>query len=91
MGALCELASLYVGNDAGSTYVAAATGCPTLAIYGPTEPAVYAPLMVNGRVRSLWHPQEGPFNWNEGVPVEEALEAAEELLTAYSLTGDAVA
>ncbi len=91
LGALCELASLYVGNDAGSTYVAAATGCPTLAIYGPTDPAVYAPLMVNGRVRTLWHPHGDAFSWADSVSVEEALEAAEELLAAYSLTGDAVA
>lgn len=82
LGALCELAGLYVGNDVGSTYVAAATGCPTVAIYGPTDPAIFAPYMVNGRVRTLWHPYEGEFDWAAGVTVEEVIEAAEMLLAA---------
>lgn len=90
LGALCELASLYVGNDVGSTHVAAATGCPTLAIYGPTEPAIYAPYMVNGRVRALWQPYEGEFDWATGTTVEEAVEAAGSLLSAYTLNSAAV-
>lgn len=80
LGALCELAGLYVGNDVGSTYVAAATGCPTLAIHGPTDPAITAPYMVNGRVTALWRPFDGPFSWAGGVAVEEASAAAEKLL-----------
>ena len=84
MGALCELAGLYVGNDVGSTYVAAATGCPTLSIYGPTDPGVYAPYMVNGRVRTLWHAYEEAFSWDAGASVEEASAAAEELLATQT-------
>jgi ADP-heptose:LPS heptosyltransferase len=80
LAALCELAGLYVGNDVGSTYVAAATGCPTLAIYGPTDPAVTAPYMVNGRVTTLWRPYDGVFSWATGVTVEEAAAAAATLL-----------
>ena len=80
LAALCELATLYVGNDIGSTYVAAATGCPTLAIHGPTDPAVAAPYMVNGRVVTLWRPYEGAFSWATGVSVEEAATAAATLL-----------
>lgn len=79
LGALCELAALYVGNDVGSTYVAAATGCPTLAIYGPTDPAVSAPYMVNGHVTTLWQPYEGDFTWARGATVEMAAAAAEAL------------
>lgn len=86
LGALCELAGLYVGNDVGSTYVAAATGCPTLAIYGSTDPDVYAPYMVNGRVKAVWRAYEGAFDWSKGVTVEEASAAADELLTAHSST-----
>lgn len=85
VAALCELAGLYVGNDIGSTHVAAATGCPTLAIYGPTDPAANAPYMVNGRVQTLWRPYEGEFDWANGVSVEEAVAATDTLLTAYSL------
>ncbi|MBP6016967.1 MAG: glycosyltransferase family 9 protein [Candidatus Promineofilum sp.] len=85
LGALCELAGLYVGNDVGSTYVAAATGCPTLAIYGPTDPGINAPYMVNGRVKTLWRAYEEPFDWDAGASVEEASAAAGELLAAQTL------
>lgn len=84
LGALSELASLYVGNDAGSTYVAVATGCPTLVIYGPNEPALGAPHTVRGRVQPLWQPFEGRFDWAHGVSVEQAIAAADELLAAAS-------
>ena len=84
LGALCELAGLYVGNDVGSTYVAAATACPTLTIYGPTDPAVSAPYMVNGRVTALWQATEEPFSWARGVTVEMAAAAADALLLAHS-------
>jgi ADP-heptose:LPS heptosyltransferase len=36
-------AKLYVGNDSGITHLAAAAGCPTVAIFGPTDPRVWAP------------------------------------------------
>lgn len=37
-------AYLYIGNDSGITHLAAAAGCRTLAIFGPTDPLVWAPL-----------------------------------------------
>jgi ADP-heptose:LPS heptosyltransferase len=80
IGALCELAGLYVGNDTGPTYVAAATSCPTLAIFGPSDPAIFAPYRVNSLVTSLWHPYDGDFSWDKGVMVEEAMRAADVLL-----------
>jgi ADP-heptose:LPS heptosyltransferase len=41
----CFLAGavLYIGNDSGITHLAAAVGTPTLAIFGPTDPQVWAP------------------------------------------------
>ncbi|HXB69455.1 MAG TPA: glycosyltransferase family 9 protein [Candidatus Acidoferrales bacterium] len=36
-------ASVYVGNDSGITHLAAAVGTPVLALFGPTDPAVWAP------------------------------------------------
>jgi heptosyltransferase III len=44
-------ARLYIGNDSGITHLAAAAGCPTVAIFGPTDPAVWAPR--GGAVRVL--------------------------------------
>ena len=35
---------LYIGNDAGTTHLAAALGLPTLAIFGPTDPRIWRPL-----------------------------------------------
>jgi heptosyltransferase III len=36
-------ATLYVGNDSGTTHLAAAVGTPVVVLFGPTEPAVWAP------------------------------------------------
>ena len=36
-------ARLYVGNDSGITHLAAAAGAPVLALFGPTDPLVWAP------------------------------------------------
>jgi hypothetical protein len=36
-------ARLYIGNDSGITHLAAAVGTPVVAIFGPTDPAVWAP------------------------------------------------
>lgn len=42
--ALLSFAAGYVGNDSGPTHIAAATGAPTLALFGPTDPRVWRPL-----------------------------------------------
>lgn len=36
-------ARAYVGNDSGITHLAAAAGIPTVALFGPTDPAVWGP------------------------------------------------
>jgi ADP-heptose:LPS heptosyltransferase len=60
-------ARVYIGNDSGITHLAAAVGTPVVAIFGPTDPAVWAPRgerveIVSGKL--------------EEVPVDEVLEAA---------------
>lgn len=35
--------AVYIGNDSGATHLAAAVGCATVAIFGPTDPEVWAP------------------------------------------------
>lgn len=42
---------LFVGNDSGVSHLAAAVGCPTVALFGASDPAVWAPR--GGRVRIL--------------------------------------
>ncbi len=46
-------ARIYVGNDSGITHLAAALGVPTLALFGPTDPAIWAPR--GSHVRVLRH------------------------------------
>ena len=43
-------ARLYIGNDSGITHLAAAVGTPVLALFGPTDPATWAPRGPNVRV-----------------------------------------
>ena len=43
-------ARLYLGNDSGVTHLAAAAGCPTVALFGPTNPAAWAPRGSNVHV-----------------------------------------
>jgi ADP-heptose:LPS heptosyltransferase len=38
-----QTARLYIGNDSGITHLAAAVGVPVVAIFGPTDPQVWAP------------------------------------------------
>lgn len=50
LAALLSRAAAFVGNDSGVTHLAAATGTPTLAIFGPTDPALWAPRGPRARV-----------------------------------------
>ncbi len=96
VGALCEVADLYIGNDAGPTHVAAASGCSTLAIFGPTDPAYSKPFSARADVIALWRDlgdveKERPFTWDIGVTVKEAIEAADVLLNRPEDQSDAMA
>jgi heptosyltransferase-3 len=42
----------YIGNDSGITHLAAYLGCPTIALFGPTDPRVWGPL--GRRSRIIW-------------------------------------
>jgi ADP-heptose:LPS heptosyltransferase len=44
LGALLARAGLFVGNDSGVTHLAAAAGAPTIALFGATDPAQWAPI-----------------------------------------------
>lgn len=43
LSALLRLASVQVCSDTGSAHIAAAVGCPTVAVYGPSDPAHAGP------------------------------------------------
>jgi ADP-heptose:LPS heptosyltransferase len=54
-------ARLYIGNDSGITHLAAAVGTPVLALFGPTDPEVWAPRGPHVRV-GRWAPV-GQASW----------------------------
>ena len=43
LAALMASATLYLGNDSGPTHLAAAVDLPTIALFGPTDPRIWAP------------------------------------------------
>jgi ADP-heptose:LPS heptosyltransferase len=42
----------FIGNDSGMTHLAAYWGCPTIALFGPTDPRIWGP--VGRRVTIIW-------------------------------------
>jgi heptosyltransferase III len=51
-GLLAE-ARVYVGPDTSVTHLAAASGCPTIALYGPTDPRLWGPWPREG-LATMW-------------------------------------
>ncbi|RAK56743.1 glycosyltransferase family 9 protein [Phenylobacterium deserti] len=48
--ACLKRARLFIGNDSGTMHLAAAAGCPTLGLFGPSDDRLYAPWGANARV-----------------------------------------
>ncbi len=65
-------ASLYVGNDSGITHLAAAVGAPVVALFGPTDPVVWAPRGPRVRVVATALPG-APM---EQIPLDRVFQAA---------------
>ncbi len=53
IAALLKDATLYVGTDTSMTHLAAATGCPTIALFGPTDPRLWGPWLKGG-LSEIW-------------------------------------
>jgi heptosyltransferase-3 len=53
LSALIREASVYIGPDTSVTHLAAGTGCPTVALYGPTDPRLWGPWPAGG-LREPW-------------------------------------
>ncbi len=75
--ALLEQSVLYIGNDSGISHLAAALGLPTIAVFGPTDPCIWAPL--GKRVAVLRSPDPGTW------PAPDAVLAAADQLLVPSL------
>jgi heptosyltransferase-3 len=48
LAALLSRAAIYVGPDTSVTHLAAASGCPTVALFGPTDPRLWGPWPAGG-------------------------------------------
>jgi len=68
LGCWLATAHVYIGNDAGITHLAAAVGTPVVALFGPTDPRIWAP-----RGRSVQVIARASL---DGIEVDEVLAAA---------------
>jgi lipopolysaccharide heptosyltransferase III len=53
LAVLLGKARVFVGPDTSMTHLAAASGCPTVALYGPTDPRLWGPVPAAGLDR-MW-------------------------------------
>ena len=74
IAAFLSRSDLFVGNDSGLMHLAAASGAPTLGLFGPTNPDEYAPA--GRRAVAL----AGSDARMESISVESVLHAVERLL-----------
>jgi lipopolysaccharide heptosyltransferase II len=94
MAAVLEQLLVFVTGDTGPMHVAAAVGTPVVAVFGPSDPARYAPLTPTGRIvrvdlpcspcNRIRHPPARCAghvpDCLEGVAVEQVVAAARDLI-----------
>ncbi|HEY3898180.1 MAG TPA: glycosyltransferase family 9 protein [Chthoniobacter sp.] len=71
--AILERCRLFIGHDSGISHLAAATGAPCVLLFGPTDPAVWAPA--NPAVKVVTAP-DGDLGFLETTVVQEAVQKA---------------
>ena len=72
---ILSTASGYVGNDSGPTHLAAQLGVPTIALFGPTNPTLWAPR--GPRVELIAPPTPRSMDWLSMERVFDAVTAQE--------------
>ena len=65
-------ASVFIGNDSGPSHLAGVMGLPTVALFGPTDPAVWKPM--GPRVRVLHRPTLEKISVDDVMGEVKALE-----------------
>jgi ADP-heptose:LPS heptosyltransferase len=77
--ALLQKADRFLCNDTGVMHIAGALAVPTVALFGPTDPALWKPpadevvaVCSGGQVPDRRGPE---FGWMEGIPVDTVWEA----------------
>jgi lipopolysaccharide heptosyltransferase II len=87
--ALLRQAALFVGNDSGPAHIAAAVGCPTVVIFGASDPTVWrpwgaAPSAVVHTTRDHLGVPLPPHARIRHVRVEQVTEAIERVLASIA-------
>jgi len=59
LGALFRSCAAFVGGDTGPMHMAQASGCPTIALFGPTDPAILGPRLPMHRTVDAWALAQG--------------------------------
>jgi len=90
LAALMMQCRIFVGNDAGPMHMAATVGCPVVALFGPTDPAVWGPrgklchtIYKGLDCRECFYPgcQKGEMSCMKRISVDEVLQAVKPLLS----------
>ena len=74
LAGLLAKAALFIGNDSGPGHLAAAVGTPTLTLFGPTDPRLWAPRGNRSQVL------QAPARDLAAIPTAAAIDAALALL-----------
>lgn len=75
---LIRSARVFVGADSGPLHLASAVGTPSVALFGPKDPAIYGPY--NPRARVVHRDGANGVSGMDLIRVEDALEAARALI-----------
>jgi lipopolysaccharide heptosyltransferase II len=87
--AVLKRSTLFVGNDSGAMHVAAATGTPLVALFGPSNPAEWGPRGEISEViykgldcRACFHPtcERGEQNCMKQISIDEVMAAVGRLI-----------
>ena len=82
LAAVMERASLWLGNDSGPMHLAAAVRCPTVSLWGATEPGKWAPRGEKHRHIRRMERCPGCEYWN---PAKRCLQAKHACMEAISV------
>lgn len=99
--ALIKLADLVIGSDSGPIHIAAATRTPAVAIFGPTDPGIWAPKSPYVTIlrKSACPPCNNPFYCRQGlnfacttdVHVCDVVHACQSILLSLKTAGSSTA
>ena len=80
LAALLSRCRLYVGSDSGVSHLAAAVGIPTVAVFGPSDPVVWAPRGRSVRVLQRTWSESETLEWDNSDAAEFADEEMMEII-----------